>query len=158
MKYSILLLLAALMLGSCMTERKRSDIFHRYAREHRSEVLKYCPPVKEQVKPGKPDTVLVRDTVKVKVPYAVPGTTDTIWVECPETETIYQYIDRTDTLYRENTAELERLTLEREDYLKQIAAEAALREAAEQRAKNRLYWVIGLAIALAASAYIIFKS
>lgn len=137
---------------SCMTERKRADIFHGYAARHRADVLAYCPPVKElpAVK-GKPDTVTVIDTVNVKVPYPVPGTNDTIWVECPETEAVYRYIRQTDTVYRENTSELELLALELKESEEGKAVSDALMERSENRAKNLLWSVIGLAVALAAS-------
>lgn len=158
MKQLISLSLAAFMLASCITERRRADIFHGYANEHRSEVLKYCPPPIEKVNPGTPDTVTIVDTVKVKVPYPVPGTNDTIWVDCPDTEYVYRYISKTDTLFRENTAELERQSLLRQDAEKEAAIASELAALADKRAKERLYWIIGLAIGLIASVILKIKN
>lgn len=89
MKLLISLSLAAFMLASCMTERKRADIFHRHAREVPSDVLDYCPEPSVVVKPGKPDTVTVTETKRVPV-YVTE--TDTIWADCPEHEvrTVYK--------------------------------------------------------------------
>ena len=81
MKLLISLSLAAFMLASCMTERKRADVFHRYARENPTELADICAdeyPVKVVTTKGKTDTVTMRDTLRVKVPVPVPGGTDTL--------------------------------------------------------------------------------
>jgi len=143
-----------------MTERKRADIFHRYAREHPTELAELCadkyPPKITTIK-GKTDTVTKRDTVKVKVPVPVPGGTDTVWADCPPSETIYRYINRTDTIMQENTALIAELQGKLASVEKALAVETALRKKAEDTSHNRLYWIIGLGIALAGAAYLIFK-
>lgn len=159
MKYSILLLLL-LLLSGCMTERKRADVFHRYARENPTELAELCadkfPPKVATIK-GKTDTVTKRDTVKVKVPVPMPGGTDTLWADCPPSETIYRYINRTDTIMQENTALIAELQGKLSAAEKALAVEAALRKKAEDASHNRLYWIIGLGIALIGAAYLVFK-
>lgn len=159
MKYLILLLLV-LLLSGCMTERKRADIFHRYARENPTELAELCadkyPPKITTIK-GKTDTVTKRDTVKVKVPVPVPGGTDTLWADCPPAQVVEHYINRTDTIMQENTALIAELQGKLSASEKSLAVETALRKKAEDTSHNRLYWIIGLGIALIGAAYLVFK-
>lgn len=81
-----------LLFTSCMTQKKREDIFHRHAREVPADVLDYCPDPSVVIKPGKPDTVTVTETKRVPV-YVTEA--DTIWADCPEHEVTT--VHKTDT-------------------------------------------------------------
>jgi len=159
MKYLILLLLV-LLLSGCMTQKKRGDIFHRYAREHPTELAELCadefPPKVTTVK-GKADTVTRRDTVRVRVP-VVTKQLDTIWADCPPAEHVYHYINRTDTIMQENTALIAELQGKLAESDKSLAVETALRKKAEDTSHNRLYWIIGLAVGLIASVILKIKN
>lgn len=146
------------MLSGCMTQKKREDIFHRYARENPVELAEICAdkyPPKTVTITGKTDTVVNRDTVKVKVPVVIPGGTDTVWADCPPAERIYHYINRTDTIMQENTAMIEALRLRRDSALQDLGIYRAMLDEWRERAKNRVWWIVGLAIALGAS--VIFR-
>src|SRR5690606_38045719 len=161
MKLLISLSLAAFMLASCMTERKRADIFHRYARENPIDLAELCAdefPVKTITTKGKTDTLTVRDTLRVKVPVVVPGGTDTLWADCPPSETVYRYINRTDTIMQENTALIAALQGKYAEADKEAEVERALRNKAEKEARNRLYWLIGLGAGLIASVILKIKN
>src|SRR5690606_11525329 len=134
MKLLISLSLAAFMLASCMTERKRADVFHRYARENPIDLAELCAdefPVKVVTTKGKTDTVTVRDTSRVKVPVPMPGGTDTLWADCPPAEHVYHYINRTDTIMQENTAMIAALQGKLADVGTELAVETALRKKAK---------------------------
>src|SRR5690606_6073337 len=161
MKLLISLSLAAFMLASCMTERKRADIFHRYARENPTTLAELCAdefPVKTITTKGKTDTVTMRDTLRVKVPVPVPGGTDTLWADCPPSETVYRYINRTDTIMQENTALIAELQGKLSESEKSLAVETALRKKSDDAAHSRLYWIIGLGIGLVASVILKIKN
>lgn len=146
------------MLSGCMTQKKREDIFHRYARENPVELAEICAdkyPTKTVTITGKTDTVTTKDTVKVKVPVVIPGGTDTVWADCPPAERIYHYINRTDTIMQENTAMIESLRLRRDSALQDLGIYRAMLEEWRERAKNRVWWIVGLAIALGVS--VIFR-
>lgn len=131
-----------LLFTSCITQKKREDIFHRHAREHREDVLVYCPPPSVIHKEGRADTVLVRDTAVHRVPVYITDT-DTVWVDCPEHETVYRYINQVDTIMQEDVAKLEALMLRNQKLeVDKLIAEDRL-AVSEQRSKNRLYWLIG---------------
>lgn len=161
MKQLISLSLAALMLASCVTERKRADLFHRYARENPTELAELCadefPPKITTVK-GKTDTVTKRDTLRVRVPVKIPGRTDTLWADCPPSETVYRYINRTDTIMQENTALIAELQGKLAESEKELAVETALRKKSDDAAHNRLYWIIGLGIGVIASVILKIKN
>ena len=162
MKYSILPLLVALtLLSGCMTQKKRADLFHRYARENPTELAELCAdefPVKVVTTKGKTDTVTVRDTLRVKVPVPVPGGTDTLWADCPPAEQVYHYINRTDTIMQENTAMIAALQGKLSASEKSLAVETALRKKSDDAAHSRLYWIIGLAVGLIASVILKIKN
>lgn len=142
------------MLSGCISQKKREDIFHRYARENPIDLAEtYADkfPVKTVTVKGETDTVTVRDTVQVKVPVPVNGGADTIWADCPPAETVYRYINRTDTIMQENTALIVALQGRLNEVNTEIAVEKALRVSAENQSKNRLYCIIGLIIGLAVS-------
>lgn len=149
------------MLVSCITERKRSDLFHRYARENPTELAELCAdefPVKTITTKGKTDTVTMRDTLRVKVPVPVPGGTDTLWADCPPAEHVYHYINRTDTIMQENTAMIAALQGKLADVGTELAVEKAMRSASDKSSRNRLYWIIGLSIGLIASVILKIKN
>lgn len=160
MKLLISLSLAAFMLASCMTERKRADIFHRYARENPIDLAELCadkyPPKVTTVK-GKTDTVTKRDTLRVRVP-VVTKQLDTVWADCPPAEHVYHYINRTDTIMQENTAMIAALQGKLADVGTELAVETALRKKAKDTSHNRLYWIIGLGIGLVASVILKIKN
>src|SRR5690606_37410759 len=94
------LLMVMALLSGCMTQKKRADVFHRYARENPTELAELCAdefPVKTVTTKGKTDTVTVRDTLRVRVP-VVTTEMDTVWADCPPAEHVYHYINRTDTI------------------------------------------------------------
>ncbi len=158
MRYSILLL-PVLLLSGCMTERKRADVFHRYAREHPTELAELCAdkyPVKVVTVKGKADTVTRRDTVRVRVP-VVTKQLDTIWADCPPAQVVEHYINRTDTIMQENTALIAALQGKLAEVNTEIAVEKALRSSSDKQARNRLYWIIGLGIGLVASVILKIK-
>lgn len=154
----VVIMVVVCLLSGCMTERKRADVFHRYAREHPTELAELCadefPPKITTVK-GKTDTVTKRDTLRVRVPVKIPGGTDTVWADCPPAERIYHYINRTDTIMQENTAMIESLRLRRDSALQDLGIYRAMLEEWRERAKNRVWWIVGLAIALGVS--VIFR-
>ena len=161
MKLLISLSLAAFTLASCMTERKRADVFHRYARENPIDLAELCAdefPVKTITTKGKTDTVTMRDTLRVKVPVPVPGGTDTLWADCPPAEHVYHYINRTDTIMQENTAMIAALQGKLADAGTELAVEKALRKKSDKSSRNRLYWIIGLGIGLVASVILKIKN
>ena len=136
------LILVLLLFTGCMTQKKREDIFHRHAREVPADVLDYCPPPSVIHKEGRADTVLVRDTAVHRVPVYITDT-DTVWVDCPEHETVYRYINQVDTIMQEDEAKLEALMLRNQKLeVDKLIAEDRL-EVSEHRSKNRLYWLIG---------------
>jgi len=157
----VLIITVVVLLNGCMTERKRADVFHRYAREHPTELAELCsdkyPPKATTVK-GKTDTVTKRDTLRVKVPVPVPGGTDTLWADCPPSETVYRYINRTDTIMQENTALIAALQGKLSESEKSLAVETALRKKSDDAAHSRLYWIIGLGIGLVASVILKIKN
>src|SRR5690606_35492620 len=124
------MMVVALLSGG-MTERKRADVFHRYVRENPTELAELCaakyPPQVTTVK-GKTDTVTKRDTVRVRVPVKIPGRTDTLWADCPPSETVYRYINRTDTIMQENTAMIAAFQGKLSASEKSLAVETALRK------------------------------
>lgn len=157
----VLIITVVALLSGCMTERKRADIFHRYAREHPVDLAEICAdefPVKVVTTKGKTDTVTVRDTLRVKVPVPVPGGTDTLWADCPPSETVYRYINRTDTIMQENTALIAELQGKLAEANTELAVEKALRSSSDKQARNRLYWIIGLGIGLVASVILKIKN
>lgn len=150
----VTILLVMAMLSGCISQKKREDIFHRYARENPIDLAEtYADkfPVKTVTVKGRTDTLTVRDTVQVKVPVPVNGGADTIWADCPPTETVYRYINRTDTIMKENTALIVALQGKINELNTELAVEKSLRVSSENQSNNRLYWIIGLAIGLAAS-------
>jgi hypothetical protein len=139
MKKILIFAVAILLITSCITQQKRQDIFHRYARENKVEILEYCPPVTTETKPGQPDTLKVTDTVKVKVPYVV-NKTDTLWIDCPEA--VYKYIRQTDTLFRENTALLEAELLKRQAAELESAELKATLQSKTSQVKALTFWLL----------------
>lgn len=137
---TILFILLCTMLSGCITQQKRQDIFHRHARENKADVLEYCPPVTTESKTGKPDTLTVTDTVKIKVPYVV-NKTDTLWIDCPEA--VYKYIRQTDTLFRENTALLEAELLKRQAAELESAELNATLQSKTSQVKALTFWLLG---------------
>jgi len=157
----VLIITVVAMLSGCMTERKRADLFHRYARENPTKLAELCadkyPPKVTTVK-GKTDTVTMRDTLRVKVPVPMPGGTDTLWADCPPAEHVYHYINRTDTIMQENTALIAALQGKLAEANTELAVEKALRSSSDKQARNRLYWIIGLGIGLVASVILKIKN
>src|SRR5690606_42162123 len=157
----VLIITIVAMLSGCMTERKRADVFHRYARENPTELAELCadkyPPKVTTVK-GKTDTVTKRDTLRVRVPVPVPGGADTVWADCPPAEHVYHYINRTDTIMQENTALIAELQGKLAEANRSLAVEAALRKKSDDTAHSRLYWIIGLAVGLIASVVLKIKN
>ena len=157
----VLIITVVALLSGCMSERKRADIFHRYARENPIELAEICAdefPVKTITTKGKTDTVTMRDTLRVKVPVPVPGGTDTLWADCPPAEHVYHYINRTDTIMQENTAMIAALQGKLADVGTELAVEKAMRSASDKSSRNRLYWIIGLGIGLISSVILKIKN
>ena len=157
----VLIITVVVLLNGCMTERKRADIFHRYARENPIDLAELCAdefPVKTITTKGKTDTVTMRDTLRVKVPVPVPGGTDTLWADCPPAEHVYHYINRTDTIMQENTAMIAELQGKLAEANTELAVEKALRSSSDKQARNMLYWIIGLGIGLVASVILKIKN
>ena len=149
MKKGFFFLVSVLILCGCMSERKRQDIFHRYARENRDEVLAYAPEPEQKFVEGKTDTIIRRDTVTRRVPYYLPGNTDTVWVDCPASEVVKQFILRTDTIRLENTAAVEAALLrERKAREERVAAESQADVFREQAGKRLRFATISVVIAI----------
>lgn len=140
----MILIIGSLILTGCMTEKKKSDIFHRYARENRSEVLVYCPPIEESVVTGKTDTVTQIDTVIRRVPVIVKG--DTVMADCPETEVMYRVVRRTDTVIKKDVAQLELLMIERNRLDKELAIKTELYNQEKNKSKYLIFAIIGLVV------------
>lgn len=156
----VLIITVVVLISGCMTERKRADIFHRYARENPIDLAELCAdefPVKTITSKGKTDTVTMRDTLRVRVP-VVTKQLDTLWADCPPSETVYRYINRTDTIMQENTALIAALQGKLAEANTELAVEKALRSSSDKQARNRLYWIIGLGIGLIASVILKIKN
>lgn len=130
-----------LLVSGCITQQKRADIFHRHAREHKADVLDYCPPVES--KPGRTDTVTKTD-IKYRTVTVVRNQTDTIEVDCPETEVIYRHTHRTDTVA--DAAALEALSLRLIEFDKNMSVSDALLKREEKAKRTAVYWAIGLGL------------
>lgn len=160
MKNVTCFLVSVVVLSGCMTERKRADVFHRYARENPIELAEICAdefPVKTITTKGKTDTVTMRDTLRVRVP-VVTKEMDTVWADCPPAEHVYHYINRTDTIMQENTAMIAALQGKLADVGTELAVEKAMRSDSDKSSRNRLYWIIGLGIGLVASVILKIKN
>ena len=156
----VLIITVVALLSGCMTERKRADIFHRYARENPIDLAELCAdefPVKTITTKGKTDTITMRDTLRVRVP-VVTKQLDTVWADCPPSEHVYHYINRTDTIMQENTALIAELQGKLSASEKSLAVETALRKKSDDAAHSRLYWIIGLAVGLIASVILKIKN
>lgn len=114
-------LIILVLFTGCLSQKKREDIFHRHAREHKADVLDYCPPPSIVYKPG--ETITDITVVTDSVPVYLDG--DTVWVECPEHEV--RHTSRVDTVTVTDEAALEASELRR------ISAENAL---AHERGRN----------------------
>lgn len=107
MKSKILsMIILAIVLGSCATQKKKLEKFQNFALNNPGELAKLCAdkfPVKEITKPGRVDTV------PGKTVY-LPGKTIYLKgdsVKCPDqTVQCPPSTNKTDTVFREDTAKL----------------------------------------------------
>lgn len=129
------------LFASCITHKKREDIFHRHARENRADVLKYCPVPSIKVVKGQPDTTIIRDTSYHRVPVYITEA-DTVWADCPGHEVVYQYIDKVDTIMQENTAKIEELMIRNHDLDKRNAVTENRLSDRTRQSSARLKWAI----------------
>ncbi len=116
-------------LFGCASKRERAEKFLKNNPEYFAQLCAINFPVAEKIVPGKP----VYDTLTVYLPgKEIPcpefvdqnGQKQAPKVKCPESETKYITIHKTDTIYRENTAnvirlktDLSKLQSEKEDLL-----------------------------------------
>ncbi len=145
MKRLIILMLAALTLSSCLTQRKREDITYRYLREHPVTLAELCAatyPIRETVIRG--HTVqLPANTIWLK-PDSVPcpdGTMvypDPVPCDCPG-GTI-----RVDTVVRENTAGLDALAIRNMDLKVSLSSVEAQAGIYKRQSIRKTWWIAGL--------------
>lgn len=151
MKYFILLL-AGLSLVSCLTPRER---IYRAAKKDPLVLAEICAdeyPVRTEFREGRIDTLIQTDTVReVRTEIrTVKGKPDTVLVD---SETIYRFIRKTDTLFQENTALADslRLALNSLEYRNAEARYSA--ETWKGIANNQKWWLVGLAILAGAALF-----
>lgn len=131
-----------LLFTSCITQKKREDIFHRHARENPIDVLVYCEEPDTVFRTGKviekPGEVVYLQPDSIPCPDGSFVQPDTVRLECPPT------LERTpDTITVTDNNEINRLRLLNQQHeVDKLIAEDRL-AVSEQRSKNRLYWLIG---------------
>jgi PBP1b-binding outer membrane lipoprotein LpoB len=136
------------MLQSCkVSEQKKIDKAKIVAINHPNDFASICSqlfPVKESFIKGKDSirTDTVTKTNTVTVTRVIKGDTVRVDVECPKEKVITRYVNRTDTVIKENTAKLEAVQIEfskQNSLLNKTADE--LTEA--KNASNKKNWWIG---------------
>lgn len=138
----------AILLGgclqSCVTERK----VEKYLKKNPLFASEWCAekyPVKEKFIKGKDS--IIEKTVTVKgdsIPCPPNEKGEVVKVKCPDQKIVYQNVYRTDTVEKESTAKLSALQQLYNDLDKKYAIEKESRLEAENKAKKRLWWLIGL--------------
>lgn len=134
----ILGILVVLLLGGCMTQKKREDIAHRYARENPvfiADLSHLYFPV--QGKEG--ETIIIRDTT-VKFDTLIIDSTYRI----KEIHTIHTNTHRVDTVL--DIALVSSLRNDLSALGVKYEANLIEKEIMAQRSLNRLYWLLGLAV------------
>ena len=149
------ILILALLLSGCYSAKKAAKQVARAGIEYPETVLNSCPEPKTETKylPGKEthtsDTVIIAGK-KIPCPPVVNQKGDTVikYVNCPDQTVIHDTIRRTDTLsvQVENTARIQAqqlqissLTTDRDKWKQKY-------EESNDKAKNRLWYLIGLGI------------
>lgn len=146
------MLFVLLLFTSCLTQRKREDVAHRYIREHPATLAELCAthyPAKPS--PGRVETV--RDTTILS---------DTVTVQCPDSTVVHvptvrtRYVDRLriDTVV--DGALVEQLAAHARALDKELAISNALSDQWRERGAHRLWWAVGLGVALLASIVLRF--
>lgn len=135
-----------LLFTGCITQKNREDIFHRHARENPADVLEYCEPPGLVYKPGRVDTI-PGDTVyiqpdSVDCPDGTVIRPEPVAVPCPPSTR------QVDTVAVRDMNEERRLGLILADKECELAVSEARREDAVKQSRGRLYWIIGLSVAL----------
>ncbi len=123
-------------LSACVTQQKQADRAHRFFRENPYALASLCAnqyPVRNEYKPGAEQIRI--DTITTEVPL-LPCPPQNRFYKCPPNTKITQRIMRTDTLFRENTARVAKLSMQ----LEHCAQKAFL---AEELAK-KLGWGLSL--------------
>lgn len=163
MKYILIIVAVSLMI-SCNTQKKAQRKAHAYFSMNPDELAKLCGSrYIERIKYIKGDTIITTETVTDTV-------TDTVKIDCPDgskvnrdcppcknkivTKTI---IDTLEISSPELVAKTIDLSNDLQLYKERLDKETLRADKSEKRAKNRLFWAIGLAVALALFiAYIIY--
>lgn len=148
-------LVILLLFTSCITQKKREDIFHRHARENPADVLEYCEPPGLVYKPGRVDTI-PGDTVyiqpdSVDCPDGTVIRPEPVAVPCPPSTR------QVDTVTVRDMNEERRLALLLADKERHNAVLEDRFFYKAKQARNRLYWIIGISIVLGISVISRFK-
>ena len=163
MRKDIWLIVLAVLFAGCYSAKKASKQVARAQIEYPETVLNACPEPKTETRylPGKEthtsDTVVIEGKRIPCPPVIINKDTVINWVDCPPSKVIHDTIRRTDTLFIqvENTAlvkslelQILSLTADRDKYKQKY-------EEANDKAKKRLWYLIG--IGLAAAGYTVLK-
>jgi len=147
---NIIIALSMLVLASgCVTDKK----VRKYLDKDPQLLKTLCAanfPVKTEYVPGKTDTIrqTVTDTVKVKLdcPPDKDGNVKTL--KCPPNTHIIEYINRTDTILRENTAARDlAVTRANTAEAKLTAVEQQLKKE-QKTSTTKTYVIIGLIVCI----------
>ena len=156
--WAIILLIAG-CLQSCSTLEKRIAKAKLVAVENPNSFASLCGqlfPVKEVFIKGK-DSVRIDSVTKtntITVTRVIKGDTVYIDVDCPKEKVVTRTVIRTDTVVKENTANLKTLGVKYDELnTKYVKSEQSLSDA-EKSAKNRIWWIVGLALVLAGSIFL----
>lgn len=165
MKSKILIVIMAMLLGSCATYQKKLNKFQTFALNNPSELAKLCAdkfPVKEITKPGRIDTVPGKTVF-------LPGKTIYLKgdsVKCPD-----QQVDcppstnaQPDTVYREDTAKL-KVWMDKwqnsQDSLNMVKGQLKTTrenlEASERKNQTKLWTIVALIGILGAGVFLKIK-
>lgn len=156
MKFTIFLLLICL---SCNSLKKAQKDVAKISVTHPEVLAKYCAdkfPVVETFLPG--DTIIVTDTVfnSINIISDTVTTLDTVRITKTVTlpgKTITKTVTVTDTIVKENTAQLKVCELERGKMVDLLASSNAESDKWQGKAKKRFWILIGLIVLLAGSLY-----
>jgi hypothetical protein len=164
-KNNVIYLLAiaiAVILSGCATFEKQKSRAELFYRTYPNELAPICAdafPVKQIMLPGK--AVVTHDTTiipgpQLKCPPDAAGKTTTL--NCPPNKTIRDAIYKTDTMVLENTARVDQ-------YRQELLTCGTTTEAQEKQIEQlkaesikKLWWIIGLSVALAGSVALRFIS
>ena len=159
-RYIFWLIFWSILLSGCSLEKriaKAKVLAYNHPERFADVCSKLYPVVPTYIK-GKDS--IVEKTVEVKgdsIPCPPNEKGEVVKVKCPDQKIIYQNVYRTDTVEKESTAKLSALQQRYNDLDNKYAIEQDKLSEATKTAKERLWWLIGLIVAIGIGVFLKIK-